>query len=394
MLPGHSPCPGERGATNAFRLLAAPICQPVEVARCGFGSINVMIPYRMEPYPTPNASLVDLVETVRALSYGRPSDRSIVGMLREQRGTSSTKHLFLARALAEHFPETQPQIFHRVYEVNQEHAASLFGEEVARVIPGRGLIDVHRYLTAVVADRRIVIDATFPGTRWDGQSSLPLSCGPGRDYLAGEDPDAEKQVLKDAHCDSAARESFILALSRRSSQALSDESIWITPYDLKWPISFELERIALDEAIGRWAIGGIHHVGSTAVPGLGGRPIIDILVGTESLADSLACFGPLIELDYLYSASRPEQMHRFCKPHPGRCTHHLHLVPVRSVRYSEELALRDILRANSQIAIGYAGLKRDLGRHAAGNREYYAAAKTELIRAVLDRSSDSQTLRT
>jgi hypothetical protein len=58
-----------------------------------------------------DASLLDLVEAVRALPYGRPSDRTVEGMLRERRGTCSTKHLFLARRLAERFPETDRRSF-------------------------------------------------------------------------------------------------------------------------------------------------------------------------------------------------------------------------------------------------------------------------------------------
>src|SRR5271155_2815444 len=65
-----------------------------------------------------DASLGELVESVRALPYGRPSDRTVAGMLRERRGTCSTKHLFLAEALAERFPETDPLIVHRVYTLD------------------------------------------------------------------------------------------------------------------------------------------------------------------------------------------------------------------------------------------------------------------------------------
>jgi hypothetical protein len=62
----------------------------------------------------------------------------------------------------------------------------------------------------------VAIDATFPGEAWDGRSSLPLTCGPGRDYPAGEDPDAEKTALEEQHCDPALREPFIAALTSAS----------------------------------------------------------------------------------------------------------------------------------------------------------------------------------
>lgn len=134
-------------------------------------------------------------------------------MLHEGRGTCSTKHLFLAELLGERFPDTQPQIVHRVYRLSQEGAADLFGPRVASLIPVTGVVDVHRYLTATVHGERIIIDATFPGKPWDGFSSLPLACGPGEDHPAGQDPDAEKRALEAQHCDPQLREPFIAALT-------------------------------------------------------------------------------------------------------------------------------------------------------------------------------------
>lgn len=149
--------------------------------------------------------LVDLVESVRRLPYGRPSDRTVEGMLRERRGTCSTKHLFLAKELAERFPETDPLIVHRVYTLDRDRARELFGTEVAEIIPEHGLVDVHRYITIALEGRRVQIDATFPGAPWDGKSPLPLACGAGQDYPAGEEPDAEKRALEERHCDPTIR---------------------------------------------------------------------------------------------------------------------------------------------------------------------------------------------
>ncbi len=167
-----------------------------------------------DPLDSSEVSLVELVEAVRALPYGRPSERTVEGMLRERRGTCSTKHLFLARRLGELFPETEPLIVHRVYRLDRSTAREHYGEHVAQTIPeDHGLIDVHRYLTIRLDGQRIAIDVTFPGTRWDGHSPLPLACGPGDDRPAGEDPDAEKQMLEREYCDPAVREPFIAALA-------------------------------------------------------------------------------------------------------------------------------------------------------------------------------------
>lgn len=158
--------------------------------------------------------LVDLVESVRSLPYGRPSDRTVEGMLRERRGTCSTKHLYLAQVLAERCPETAPLIIHRVYKLDRAQARELFGCEVAEVIPEEGLVDVHRYLTITVGGARIAIDATFGGLPWDGRSSLPLACGPGRDYPSDGNPDIEKRVLEEQYCDPGVREPVIAVLSQ------------------------------------------------------------------------------------------------------------------------------------------------------------------------------------
>ncbi len=161
----------------------------------------------------PDCSLVELVEAVRALPYGRPRENSVDGMLSEGRGTCSTKHLFLAQVLAERFPETEPALVHRVYELDRSRALELFGRPIADAIPVDGLIDVHRYLTLTFEGRRITVDATFQGPPWDGRSSLTLACGPGLDYPAGADPDADKRALEREHCDAALREPFIAALA-------------------------------------------------------------------------------------------------------------------------------------------------------------------------------------
>ena len=173
-------------------------------------------PSRINPLVAEDASLIELVEAVRSLEYGRPSDRTVSAMLREQRGTCSTKHLFLAEALAERFPETEPQIMHRVYRLDRDQAEELFGREIEATVPDAGIVDVHRYLTATVGGRRITIDATFPGPAWDGHSPIPLSCGEGEDHLAGEHPDADKRSLEAEHCNPATREPFIAALARFS----------------------------------------------------------------------------------------------------------------------------------------------------------------------------------
>ncbi len=153
--------------------------------------------------------------------------------------------------------------------------------------------------------------------------------------------------------------------------------------DPTWPDRFEAERALLGEAIAEWAPAGIHHVGGTAVAGVDAEPVIDILVGTDGSVGARCCLGPLIELGYDREPSPDGQVQRFRKPRSGSRAYDLRLAAAGSSRFREEIAFRDLLRSNPQVALGYASLKRDLARRYAGDRRRYSAAKAELIQAVL-----------
>lgn len=158
-------------------------------------------------------SLWEIVEGLRAIPYGRPSTRTPDGTVHEWVGTCSTKHALLAELLADR-PELDVELVHRVYRIDPTRARELFGDEVAKVVPADGLVDVHRYATVVVDGHRTRIDVTFPGPLWDGRSDMPLCCGPGTDHPVppGADPALLKAQLEEAHCDPAVREPFIAAL--------------------------------------------------------------------------------------------------------------------------------------------------------------------------------------
>jgi GrpB-like predicted nucleotidyltransferase (UPF0157 family) len=164
---------------------------------------------------------------------------------------------------------------------------------------------------------------------------------------------------------------------------LEDEPVRIVPYDPSWPARFEAEKGLLEEAIGEWATGGIHHVGSTAVPGLTAKPVIDILVGVNDLASSRDSFGELTKVGYQGAPYRIGEMHWFCKPNQSHRTHHLHLVPTGSRRYQAELAFRDALRARPDLAVAYATLKTSLAKQYEHDRERYTQEKADFIQKVL-----------
>ena len=165
-----------------------------------------------------------------------------------------------------------------------------------------------------------------------------------------------------------------------------ESQVRIDSYDPEWPARFEQEREALERLLGNGLTGGIHHVGSTSVPGLAAKPVIDILVGVKDLDAARSYINPLAALDYMYAPYRPEEMVWFCKPNPVHRTHHLHLVPADSARFRAELAFRDHLRANPDIAEEYVALKRKLAREFKRDREAYTEAKADFIGTVLRRA--------
>jgi GrpB-like predicted nucleotidyltransferase (UPF0157 family) len=169
-----------------------------------------------------------------------------------------------------------------------------------------------------------------------------------------------------------------------------DEPVHVRPYDQQWPAQFESERQLLQQAIGGFAVGGIHHVGSTAVPGLDAKPVIDILAGVSDLDSARGCIGLLAPLGYLYVPYRAAEMCWLCKPHPSRRTHHLHLVPVTSARYRDELRFRDYLRSHHHTCAEYARLKHRLAERFRCDRDAYTQAKTAFIEDILYRAGTSE----
>jgi GrpB-like predicted nucleotidyltransferase (UPF0157 family) len=164
---------------------------------------------------------------------------------------------------------------------------------------------------------------------------------------------------------------------------VGDEEVRIRLYDRRWPGRFAQERDLLQRAIGHFAVGGIHHVGSTAVPGLDAKPIIDILAGIRDLDSGRPCIGLVAPLGYLYAPYRAAEMYWFCKPDPGRRTHHLHLVPVTSDRYRNELRFRDYLRSHPEARADYAQLKHRLAAEFHSDRDGYTQAKTAFVQHIL-----------
>jgi GrpB-like predicted nucleotidyltransferase (UPF0157 family) len=167
--------------------------------------------------------------------------------------------------------------------------------------------------------------------------------------------------------------------------SLTEAPIEIAEYADLWPGMFTIERQVLADVLSPWLAGPIEHVGSTAVPGLSAKPVIDIMAAVESLEASRNAVAALRAIDYHYAPYRPDVMHWFCKPGPAMRTHHLHLVPHGSPLWMERIAFRDCLRSDPALAREYAKLKKYLADIHRLDREAYTEAKAPFISAALAR---------
>lgn len=161
----------------------------------------------------------------------------------------------------------------------------------------------------------------------------------------------------------------------------------IAPYDPGWVAAFELERDRVAAALGSLARRIDHH-GSTAVPGLAAKPIIDIQLSVDDLKPLEAYARPLIALGYTHLPHPDDAVCPFFyRPQDWPHSHHVHVVQFGGDEERRTLAFRDYLRDHGNVARDYADLKRRLAlRFSAddpSSREAYAEAKTEFIERVV-----------
>ncbi|HEY2601037.1 MAG TPA: GrpB family protein [Thermoleophilaceae bacterium] len=165
--------------------------------------------------------------------------------------------------------------------------------------------------------------------------------------------------------------------------------ITIVDYNPAWPARFEWERARILRALGDGVAVRIEHFGSTAVPGLAAKPIVDLIV-TVANADDEAAFVPALE-HAGYELRVREPGHRMFRV-PTRDVH-VHVWADGDPEVQRSLALRDRLRASPEDRASYERLKRELAERDWDDMNHYADAKDELIGAILSRSESSHGVR-
>jgi GrpB-like predicted nucleotidyltransferase (UPF0157 family) len=168
---------------------------------------------------------------------------------------------------------------------------------------------------------------------------------------------------------------------------LSRGIVSFVPHQPGWSNLFAEEREVLRQRIGQHAL-DIQHVGSTAVPGLAAKPILDIAIALATPDLIAPCRAPLVDLGYIDRGDQgADGGYLFVKERgPGVRTHHLHLVTIDDPQWRNYLHFRDTLRADAVIRARYGALKMALQARFAHDRQGYTLAKDAFVRGVLSRS--------
>jgi GrpB-like predicted nucleotidyltransferase (UPF0157 family) len=161
-----------------------------------------------------------------------------------------------------------------------------------------------------------------------------------------------------------------------------DPAVRIVEYDPGWPATAAAELERIGRALGEVAV-RLEHVGSTAVPGLAAKPIVDLQASVADVGARERYVGPLERLGYLFApAPESPDLHFFAKPPERPRTYHLHVCEAGSAHELRHLAVRDLLRAHRGEAERYAALKREVAARHPQDRLAYIDGKDAYVAAL------------
>jgi GrpB-like predicted nucleotidyltransferase (UPF0157 family) len=156
----------------------------------------------------------------------------------------------------------------------------------------------------------------------------------------------------------------------------------LVPHTLGWAKLFDEEKDRLQMAIGDY-VKDIQHVGSTSIPGIVAKPIIDIGVAGNSYEEATICVEPIERLGYEYKGENGiPRRHYFVKGSPR--THHVHVVEMTSLDWQTLVLFRDYLLVHPEMAQKYGELKLRLAQECRNERKAYQQGKAEFIQSVIE----------
>lgn len=164
---------------------------------------------------------------------------------------------------------------------------------------------------------------------------------------------------------------------------LKRDKVILLPHQTEWAKLFEQERALIETALAANVL-EVQHIGSTAIPDLKAKPILDIAVAVRNFEDAFVCVAPLEHLGYLYRGEYGiARRHYFVKGPEDVRSHHLHMLEIHSENWQNHLLFRNHLKAHSEVAAAYGELKMALARRYPNDREGYTEGKHDFVQSVL-----------
>ncbi len=188
--------------------------------------------------------------------------------------------------------------------------------------------------------------------------------------------------------DSLSNDPIVERLREAIIGEIEQQTIVVVDYDPAWQGRFRREEAKIRAALGEAAL-SVEHIGSTSVPGLAAKPIVDILLVVEDSAEEPSYLPALQAAGYVLRVREPDfDEHRMFRT-PQKDVH-LHVFSVGSQEIDRYLLLRERLRENEEDRELYARTKRELASRDWPSMQHYAEAKTEVIEGIIARAAARQ----
>ncbi len=168
---------------------------------------------------------------------------------------------------------------------------------------------------------------------------------------------------------------------------LKQGTVQLAPHSAQWKLAFEKEKEDLEMLLGDY-IADIHHIGSTSVPDLSAKPIIDILVTLRSFSDMIHLEEKLREAGYEYWEQGSTALRTlFVKGPEEKRTHHIHFTEFQSAEWQKAFAFWNYLRAHPEVLKEYEQLKQHLAEQHPLDRDQYSKGKAGFIKEIIRKTN-------
>ncbi len=169
------------------------------------------------------------------------------------------------------------------------------------------------------------------------------------------------------------------------SIGLKRGTVKVVPYQKKWATEFEREKARILKVCGDKVV-AVEHIGSTSVPGLAAKPIIDIAIGIKRLKDAKKLLPALRKLNYHFYKEFQRQRLFVAKGPDEKRTHYLHVMRYNGAKWKTDQLFKNYLRTHPKAVEQYSKLKQKLSKVHPDDRQSYADDKNNFIKSIIKKA--------